>query len=412
MMKKKILFISYAFPSLILPESIQVVRTIKFISLESWDPLVLTVNEKCTFERTDKDLLKQIPLTTEVIRTKSFEHKSIIKILWHIYPKLLYLPDSKIGWYRYAVKEAQSVLKEKNISLIHSWASPFTSHLVGLKLKKETDLPWIAHFSDPWVDNPYFPNYGGWHQRFNLRLEREVVENADAIIFVSERTKDMIAERYPYIKNKSFIVPHCYDEEVFASLKKWIKKDETRFTMTYTGNFYGPRSPMPLFSAVRNLMSKNPNFCSRLNIQIVGSMEQRYRMAIKEMGLEKVVSYQWVVPYLKSLEYMVKSDILLLIDAPSEKESLFFPSKLADYIGAEKPILGITPINGESADILRDLGYPVVDPKDIEGIEGAILKFYEKHRGGAPIFVSEKALKYKAENVVKELAGIFERYCK
>jgi hypothetical protein len=140
----------------------------------------------------------------------------------------------------------------------------------------------------------------------------------------------------------------------------------------------------------------------------VGNIETKYRKAINEMKLEGIVSCKGVVSYLESLKYMVKSDLLLLIDAPSEEENLFFPSKLADYIGSGRPILGITPKRGASADILRDLGYPVVDPKDIEGIKEAISNSYKKYKEG--FLPLEKGSRYKAENVVKELSKILERY--
>ena len=46
--------------------------------------------------------------------------------------------------------------------------------------------------------------------------------------------------------------------------------------------------------------------------------------------------------------------MLLILDAPFDI-SVFFPSKLVDYIGAQKPILAITP-EGSCADIVRRLG--------------------------------------------------------
>ena len=46
--------------------------------------------------------------------------------------------------------------------------------------------------------------------------------------------------------------------------------------------------------------------------------------------------------------------MLLVIDAPAD-ESLFLPSKLIDYLPARKPILGLTPARGASADLIRAL---------------------------------------------------------
>ena len=46
------------------------------------------------------------------------------------------------------------------------------------------------------------------------------------------------------------------------------------------------------------------------------------------------------------------ADYLLVIDAPLES-SPFFPSKLADYIGAQKPIIGLTSKTSATVDILN-----------------------------------------------------------
>jgi glycosyltransferase involved in cell wall biosynthesis len=62
---------------------------------------------------------------------------------------------------------------------------------------------------------------------------------------------------------------------------------------------------------------------------------------------------------------------LLVIDAPSD-ENLFLPSKLVDYLPMGKPILGLTPARGASADLIRALGYPVIAPDDESSIADAI----------------------------------------
>ncbi|GMA50015.1 hypothetical protein GCM10025857_13720 [Alicyclobacillus contaminans] len=56
------------------------------------------------------------------------------------------------------------------------------------------------------------------------------------------------------------------------------------------------------------------------------------------------------VTYFESLNLMTKSDVLLLIDAPSKTGiNPFLASKLVDYLGAGKRILGITDEKGTAA---------------------------------------------------------------
>ena len=68
---------------------------------------------------------------------------------------------------------------------------------------------------------------------------------------------------------------------------------------------------------------------------------------------------------------MLEADMLLILDAPFDI-SVFFPSKLVDYIGAQKPILAITP-EGSCADIVREVGGLVYSPDTLESIQNGIV---------------------------------------
>jgi len=326
---------------------------------------------------------------------------------------LFKLPDGKMGWYWPAYKKALALLGKEHFDLIHSWAMYLTSNIVGLKLKKETGLPWVVHFSDPWVDNPYL-HYGRLDGYINRKLERAVMERADAIVFVSEETRQLVMGKYlPEVGRKSMVIPHCYDPEIVFHLSP--SKKNSKFTLTYAGNFYyGIRTPMGLFQAVHNILSKQPEIQDFINIQIVGALHRDYQDTILKLGIEKVVSAVGAVPYLKSLEYIQNADVLLLIDAPSKTPSIFLPSKLVEYIGFKKPILGITPVEGTSASLIKCLRGMVVAPEDISGIEKIILTFYQKFRDGslAVHSYSDNDIKpYNVMNTSRILSELFDSVC-
>ena len=156
---RKVLIVSYSFPLLFLPEAVQAARCIKFMRRFGWCPVVLTVKEKATVEKIDNSLSVLLDQDLDIVRTYSIEFRLLVKILGKFFSTLLFLPDSKIGWYPFACKRANSILREDKYDMIYSRACYFTSNLVALKAKKKTGIPWVAHFSDPWVDNPY-NNYG------------------------------------------------------------------------------------------------------------------------------------------------------------------------------------------------------------------------------------------------------------
>ena len=72
---------------------------------------------------------------------------------------------------------------------------------------------------------------------------------------------------------------------------------------------------------------------------------------------------------------MAAADGLLVIDAPAKK-SVFLPSKLIDYLGAGRPILGLTS-PGTSANLINQLGGWVASPDDVEAVAAAIKTFLD-----------------------------------
>ena len=70
---------------------------------------------------------------------------------------------------------------------------------------------------------------------------------------------------------------------------------------------------------------------------------------------------------------MKTSDCLLVIDAPFAN-IVFFPSKLVDYMGADKYVLGITPEKGTASKIIKEMGGDIVDPNNVNDIYNLILK--------------------------------------
>lgn len=93
--------------------------------------------------------------------------------------------------------------------------------------------------------------------------------------------------------------------------------------------------------------------------------------------------------------------------------NLFLPSKLIDYIGAGRPILGLTS-PGAAASLISELGGWVADPADLESMKQAMKSFLlqlAQHRGRPHVWGKlEVRKRYEAsvvadqfENILREL---------
>ena len=249
-----------------------------------------------------------------------------------------------------------------------TFGEPMSDHLLGLRLKQKLALPWVAHFSDPWSDNPFrrrFPlaNF------LNRRYETQVVHHADRVIFTSQETLDLVMRKYPDAwRAKARVLPHGFEPALYGERQQ---EGDGSIVLRYLGNFYGNRSPLPLFKALAILNRERTSLLEGVRVELVGHVPARMFMnsAYKSLpaGLVQTVS---TVPYQQSLRLMADADLLLVIDAP-EDVSVFLPSKLVDYLGAGVPILGIVP-PGASAKLISQMGGEVANPRDLPAVVDAL----------------------------------------
>jgi hypothetical protein len=122
-----------------------------------------------------------------------------------------------------------------------------------------------------------------------------------------------------------------------------------------------------------------------------------------------LVNLRAPVAYRESLSLMGQADGLLVIDAPADL-SVFLPSKLIDYMGAGRPILGLTPA-GTAATLIAKLGGWTADPRDALKVQETLLDFLaflRKHAGGEQPPWGEPSVRrqYEAEQVAQSFIEI------
>ncbi len=274
------------------------------------------------------------------------------------------LPDTYRFFNFLLFNKAKQMINENNYEVMVTWSQPHSSHLIGLKLKSSLKISpkWIAHFSDPWISNPYF-EVKSWVKRVNENLFNQVLKKADAISVTNEY---VIAaeEGFSIAQNqdKVHVVPHSFLPSMYSSEKK--SRPKLPIILRYIGSFYGLRRPDPILSALAVLQANEPSIAKKLRVEFIGAkLDEK---ALKDIEKLKLVSIEVLpsVSFRESLGLMQNADLLLIIDAPMEM-SPFLPSKLIDYIGSNVPVLAFTP-PGPSADLVKELGGWVASPTETE----------------------------------------------
>ena len=273
---------------------------------------------------------------------------SSLRCLSDLYTHALNLPDNRIGWLPWAVRDAKRISRRLRPDLIYASGPPFTCLLAGHLVSRQTGVPWIAEFRDRWVDDPY-NDYPQWRTNLLARLERRVVASATGVVTVSEPWAEFYRAKFG---KPVATIYNGYDPQDFA-----FEPDDgnpppsDKLTITYTGVIYsGRRDPSPLFEALKLLGPDR----QRCRVVFYGSAPDLVRPVAERCGVGDLVEVHPPVPYKESIQLQRAADVLLLLQWNDPKEQGNCPAKLFEYFAVRRPILGLGLEDGVPAKFIRE----------------------------------------------------------
>ena len=276
-------------------------------------------------------------------------------------------------------RSCEEIIKRHEINIVFSFSNPQASNILGAMLKQRLGIKFVSHFSDPWTDNPY-KNLS--EKQDELRQEKLVVMSSDRIIFVTEELKNLVMKKYsPELLARTAVIPHSFDPADYAAQARETGPDTMVFS--HIGAFYKERNPALLLQAFQGLFAKKPDLRRRVKIRFIGGTnkytgysEEALQDEINRYGLQEHVESVPPVNFRESLRLMTGADCLVVIDA-NFAGSPFLPSKVVDYAGSRKPIIGITPEGSPTAQFLLGLGQAHFNYDQVGDLEKYLEKFIE-----------------------------------
>ena len=317
------------------------------------------------------------------------------------------IPDTYVGWSRYAKRAAMDATSERTFDAIYSTSPPETSHLIAYDIQARTGLPWVADFRDPWMNLYLFRPPTPVHARLHARLERKVCERAHAVV-TTRWHEQLIREKYPGSPGVTRI-SNGYDETEAAGLDT-IDTFKTRFRITHAGMLTQNRTSEPFLRGVRRFLNNRPDARPDLEILFVGPREDKNEWVVKQLELTDVVEFRDSVPHDEALQLERASHILLLIKHINPDYKGIVPGKLYEYIGVRRPILALVP-DGEAARLITDLRRGIVAPQGDERTIAEILeRLFTSYKEGSlddPFDLSPQ-LQFTRKSLTGELAGLLD----
>jgi glycosyltransferase involved in cell wall biosynthesis len=441
-LEKRVLVISYKFPPINSPGVYRILGFIRHLPKYNFEPIIVTARNPYGDVK-DMDLLKEVPKEVTVYRTFSFEierfkeklylflfkkkeagkpgnmnsferivdHPKNENIFFSIFRFLfdnLFIPDTRIGWIPTAFFRSLMICLTGQVDLIFTSSPPDSLHLVGFFIKKFTKKKWVVDFRDPW----------GSSQGLRLRnkivylMEKSILKNADFIIANSPGMKELIMEKYGFVKEKIVVITNGFDTEFCGDLNQCVLASGyipgEKLNITFIGNVYSD-TMFGICEALKELKAEDNKLSSKIIINIVGLIPEQERSFVEEHGINDLVNYRGFVSHSQINSYLEKANVLLVLLPQNYQYRGWIPSKIFNYISLGKPILALIP-EGDAKDILEKTRTGIcVDPNDIARIKivikNLINAFENKNLKIDPDRVEIN--KYDRKKLTKDLVEVF-----
>lgn len=394
---KRVLMIAYYFPPMGLSGVQRTAKFAKYLRRTGWHPVVLTC-EPGGYFAFDQSLLDEITEAgVEIVRTRGwdptrlFRRRSVVRLpseskrrFFTTLSQFFFVPDNKIGWFRPARFAAIRTLRRKPIHLIYSTAPPYTSHLVGRSLAIREKTPLVIDFRDDWVGNPRHIYPTSFHRAVNATLERKVLQSSNRVVVINEHIRRNLLHRHPDVldTNDVKVISQGFDPADFQvrSLPNVRGPSSGKFVVTYSGVFYDVQTPDHFLHALADLLSRRSELREQVEALFVGLLPTRARELIKLLNLEAIINHTGYLPHDEVIAHLCRSDVLWMTVGRSDGAETISTSKLFEYFGARKPILGLVP-SGAARDALAEYGAAeIVAPEAIPEISNALERLYEAWR--------------------------------
>ena len=337
----------------------QIVRTFwENMPSEEWDPTLICARRDNALKSKWKVYeYEDNPLLTRWLT--GLRHIGLSDLVWQ--PDII-----SCFWGKRVIRDAQGIINSRECNYIHSLSYPYGDHIVAMELKRRTGLPWIAQFFVPWIGNTARFHTSFFRKKFEA-MEYEVAKNADFIIHTNSKIVDEWERRYgPLVANKMKALPLTFNTTNLPIVHP--KQKTEKVVLSHIGHIYESRSLKDLVDAIKELVIETPAVINKIEIQIVGKIDNGEKKYIRNSGVDSVFHFVGLVAPDQLDSYYQRSDAFLALDLKTNN-CLSYPSKLMQYYFYQRPIMGITMPGSVMESDLHKSGNVVFYYGNIKGIK-------------------------------------------
>lgn len=433
---KKVLIITYYWPPSGGSGVQRWLKFVKYLPAFGWEPHVLTP-ENPSFGVRDPSLEKNVPPEAEVMRLPIWEpydlffriagvfgsknqvtpsamvssqNQSFFKTISTWMRGNLLIPDPRVFWVRPAVSFLSDYVTRNNIQVIVTTGPPHSIHLIGLKLKNRfPHLRWLADFRDPWSEWGMWDSLrvGKLARKMHTRMERKVLQRADDIITITP----FYARRFEHLAKRPVrLLTNGYDEEDFSNI---VYERSEKFLIRHVGLINERCDPRPFMRALEEEIKSNPDFGRDVELEFIGEVHPDFQLFVKQRPLLSAITIlSGNLPHDVLIRLYGSSSLLLLILTGYKDAEGYLPGKLFEYFATGLPVLGVGPVSGDAALLLKETQAGVMIASDDEdGMRSALREAHVKWKCSAVPQINRRSVKKLSRHeVTGTLAHLLEQH--
>ena len=436
---RRVLYVSYVYPPVGGAGVQRSVKFTKYLPAHKWFPTVLTVANP-SVPVLDHDLVRDVGPEVTVVRVRTWEPGYGLK-RWLLpagrrvagskagagseseeaarsvgawfrgravsgvrgFVRMTLHPDPQVLWNGAAFRRAVGLLRRGGYHAIVVTGPPFSSFLLGRRLRRRFGVPLVLDFRDEWaLGQRYFENLrgGGWDEARHRRRMLQVLGAADGVVTTTEGSRVELERTCREVGSDAVVrcITNGFDPDDFRMLPK-PPPPRLPYRLVYIGTLWTLTDVTPLVDAVVRLGERQPDLASDLELEFVGRRTAAQDAALDRLrGTGVAVRREDYLPHDEALRRAALADglCLLLADRPGAERVV--PGKVFEYLALRRPILGLLP-SGETRRILDGgPGVAMFDPKETGSIARWLGDVVRRRRSEISSGLSEPADREAADN--------------
>ncbi|MBI5511328.1 MAG: glycosyltransferase [Deltaproteobacteria bacterium] len=322
------------------------------------------------------------------------------------------IPDEYLLWATAAWRRGGALARARPYDALFTSSFPYSVHLAGLAIARQTGLPWVVELRDPWRGNSFRRQTRPWRLRLDGWLEALVLSCAREIVALTPGTLSALAGRYPAeIKTKLHLITNGFDPDDYGAAP--APTPGKPLQLLYVGTFEQPLQPPDTFlAALGAMLSARPAIADAVELRVLGGADLASGAQIGAWRdahpATSMLTLQPFVPHLEATAAMLAADALVLSVAAGAAWVL--TSKVFEYLGSGRPIVAVVP-DGDCRDLLtRCGGATLFYPGDVAGLAAYLLRAIDDgHRLPTPPQNAQAVRALAWPELAANLAGILDQ---